>query len=102
MSENNHLTGPTGFDAEFLSKRLGRVCTRLGLTQPFGDNHESNAAVSGTTLAAVDRAVESLVTQRDELLDALRHIAYMPCVSRESRSMSKFACAAIAGVKGEQ
>lgn len=67
MSENKHTPEPTGFDAEFLSKRLGRVCTRLGLTQPFGDNHEANAAVAGTTLAAVDLAIELLVNQRDEM-----------------------------------
>ncbi len=67
MSENKNTPESTGFDAEFLSKRLGRVCTRLGLTQPFGDNHESNAAVAGTTLAAVDLAIESLAKQRDEL-----------------------------------
>lgn len=49
------------FPAEFLSKRLGRVCRLLGIEQPFGDNHESNAEVAGTTLALVARKIEEVI-----------------------------------------
>lgn len=59
--------GPKGWNAEFLSKRLGRVCTKLGLSQPFGDKHEANAEVAGTTLAAVARAIDQLNARIAEL-----------------------------------
>ncbi len=64
----------TELDAEFLSKRLGRVCALLGFNQPF-DDHKSNAEVAGTTLHQVAWRIENLTKQRDELLAALEQFA---------------------------
>lgn len=74
MIDNNTNPAPKGWDAEFLSKRLGRVCTRLGIAQPFGNNYEANVEVAGTTLAHVDRSVSSLVNQRNGLLTVLANV----------------------------
>ena len=52
-------SGPTGFDAEFLAKRLGRVAKLAGVSMPENFTHEQVVEAAGTILGQIAAAMEA-------------------------------------------
>lgn len=62
-------TAPTGWDAEFLSKRLGRVANIVGIPMP-DMTHEQIAECAGTILGQIASKLDAAVKRDDVAVDA--------------------------------
>lgn len=74
-------SGPTGFDAEFLAKRLGRVAKLAGVSMPENFTHEQVAEAAGTILGQISAAIEDRAKQLDSLLARLEVISEVHVIS---------------------
>lgn len=107
-------SAPTGWDAEFLSKRLGRVAKLAGVSIPDRFTHEQVAEAAGTILGQIAAAMKaktasapseqkpdsSLVELLDDAADELESIKETIGYRLTTLEIIKRLRAAIASVKG--